>query len=518
MDQSNIAIELTNVDKHFGAVHANNKVNLSVKTGTIHGIVGENGAGKSTLMSILYGFYQADSGQIKVFNKQFRATSSRQSIEAGIGMVHQHFMLVDNFTVLENVILGSEGGALITESLGKARIELTRLAKEYGLEVELDVPVESLSVGMQQRVEILKGLYKGAKVLILDEPTGVLTPQESDELFRIFEALKKQGVTIILITHKLREIMNITDYVSVMRAGKMVAHRQTSETNPEELAELMIGRKVLLNINKTKAKSGPPLLVANNLEIHNEQGMKRVSGVSFEARSGEILGIAGVTGNGQGTLLKALAGILPLSKGSIKILGETISPEITLNPEQLRNLGVAHVPEDRQKMGMIADFSASETALLGYHNDKEINQGIWLKRSSVKANCESIMEAFDVRPTNPDLKSSNFSGGNQQKLILAREFERDPEVLIIGQPTRGVDIGAIEFIRKRIIEMRDAGKAIILISVELEEIMSLSDRIIVMCDGEITGTVDASDADEATLGMMMANALVSQEKSNEAQL
>ncbi len=401
---------------------------------------------------------------------------------------------------------------MITESLANARIELTRLAKEYGLEVELDIAVEELSVGMQQRVEILKGLYKGAKVLILDEPTGVLTPQESDELFRIFEALKNEGVTIILITHKLREIMNITDHVSVMRAGKMVAHRETSKTNPEELAELMIGRKVLLNIEKSSAKIGKPLLVANNLEIHNEQGLKRVSEVSFEARSGEILGIAGVTGNGQGTLLKALAGILPLSKGSIEIMGETITPKSQLNPEQLRNLSVAHVPEDRQKMGMIADFSASETALMGYHNDKKLNQGIWLKRSLVKANCESIMEAFDVRPNNPNLMSSNFSGGNQQKLILAREFERDPEVLIIGQPTRGVDIGAIEFIRKRIIKMRDAGKAIVLISVELEEIMSLSDRIIVMCDGEITGTVNGADADEATLGMMMANALESQDE------
>jgi len=297
-----------------------------------------------------------------------------------------------------------------------------------------------------------------------------------------------------------------------MRAGKMVAHRETSKTNPEELAELMIGRKVLLNIEKSSAKIGKPLLVANNLEIHNEQGLKRVSEVSFEARSGEILGIAGVTGNGQGTLLKALAGILPLSKGSIEIMGETITPKSQLNPEQLRNLSVAHVPEDRQKMGMIADFSASETALMGYHNDKKLNQGIWLKRSLVKANCESIMEAFDVRPNNPNLMSSNFSGGNQQKLILAREFERDPEVLIIGQPTRGVDIGAIEFIRKRIIKMRDAGKAIVLISVELEEIMSLSDRIIVMCDGEITGTVNGADADEATLGMMMANALESQDE------
>ena len=513
MSDSNIAIELINVDKHFGAVHANDKVNLSVQSGTIHGIVGENGAGKSTLMSILYGFYQADSGQIKVFDKDFRATSSKQSIEAGIGMVHQHFMLVDNFTVLENVILGTEGGALITESLANARVELTRLAKEYGLEVELDVAVEELSVGMQQRVEILKGLYKGAKVLILDEPTGVLTPQESDELFRIFEALKKQGVTIILITHKLREIMNITDHVSVMRAGKMVAHRETSKTNPEELAELMIGRKVLLNIEKSKAKIGKPLLIAKNLEIYNEQDLKRVSDVSFEARSGEILGIAGVTGNGQGTLLKALAGILPLSKGSIEIMGETISPKSRLNPEQLRNLGVAHVPEDRQKMGMIADFSASETALMGYQKDKELNQGIWLKRSLVKANCVSIMEAFDVRPTDPNLMSSNFSGGNQQKLILAREFERDPEVLIIGQPTRGVDIGAIEFIRKRIIKMRDAGKAIVLISGELEEIMALRDRIIGMWDGQITGNVNGADADEATLGMMMANALQSEEST-----
>jgi simple sugar transport system ATP-binding protein len=292
----------------------------------------------------------------------------------------------------------------------------------------------------------------------------------------------------------------------------MVAHRETSQTNPEELAELMIGRKVLLNIKKSKAKIGNPVLVAKNLEIENEQGLKRVSNVSFEACSGEILGIAGVTGNGQGTLLKALAGILPISSGTIEIMGETITSKNTLNPEQLRNLGVAHVPEDRQRMGMISEFTASETALLGYHNDKNINQGVWLKRASVKANCESIMEAFDVRPNNPNLMSSNFSGGNQQKLILAREFERDPDVLIIGQPTRGVDIGAIEFIRKRIIDMRDAGKAIILISVELEEIMSLSDRIVVMCDGEITGTVNGTDADEATLGMMMANALESDDE------
>ena len=517
MDNSHIAIELIDVDKHFGAVHANDKVSLTVKTGTIHGIVGENGAGKSTLMSILYGFYQADSGHIKVFEKDCKFTSSRQSIDAGIGMVHQHFMLVENFTVLENVILGTEGGALISESLEKARKELTRLGDEYGLEVDLDTPVELLSVGILQRVEILKGLYKGAKILILDEPTGVLTPQETDELFRIFSALKEQGVTIILITHKLREIMSITDQVSVMRDGKMVAHRQTNETSSEELAELMIGRKVLLNIDKSESKSGSPVLKVKNLHISNEQGIERVTDVSFEVCSGEVLGIAGVTGNGQGTLLKALTGILPLTGGSIEVFGKIITSNNHLEPRILRELGIAHVPEDRQRMGLITEFSASETALLGYHNDEHLNQGLWLKKALVRKNCESLMSAFDVRPANPNLKSSNFSGGNQQKLIVAREFERDPEVLIIGQPTRGVDIGAIEFIRKRIIAMRDAGKAVVLVSVELEEIMSLSDRIIVMCDGQITGNVDARDAEERTLGLMMANALTSSETNQEVQ-
>ena len=500
------AIELVDIDKRFGEVHANNKVCLQVQQGSIHGVVGENGAGKSTLMSILYGFYQADAGQIKVLGNAYNFTDSNQAIAAGIGMVHQHFMLVENFSVLENVVLGSEGGALLAHGLSAARKELTRLGDEYGLTVDLDATIETLSVGLQQRVEILKALYKGAKILILDEPTGVLTPQETEELFRIFGALKEQGVTIVLITHKLREIMSVTDQVSVMRAGKMVAHRDTKNTNREELAELMVGRKVLLQVNKSEAKAKAPLMQVKRLSVADSQGVERIKDISFDLKAGEVLGVAGVSGNGQTQLLEALAGIISIKGGSVEVLGHTMDAKNPISPSKLRTLGLAHVPEDRHRMGMITGFSASESALLGYHTDKNLNLGPWLSKTKVEDNCKKLMQAFDVRPADPHLKSANFSGGNQQKLILAREIERDPDVLLIGQPTRGVDIGAIEFIHQRIIDMRDAGKAVLLVSVELDEIMSVSDRIIVLCDGQITGRINASDADEKTLGMMMANA------------
>jgi len=511
MDENSYAIELSDIEKRFGPVYANNKVCLKVKQGSIHGIIGENGAGKSTLMSILYGFYQADAGQIKVFGNHCLFKDSHQAMDSGIGMVHQHFMLVDNFSVLENVILGCEGGPLLKEGLSRARKTLIKLGDEYGLKVDIDAKIESLSVGSQQRVEILKALYKGAKILILDEPTGVLTPQETHDLFRIFRALKAEGVTIILITHKLREIINITDNVSVMRAGEMVAHRETSQTTPEELAELMVGRKVLLQVNKGESNKGKTLLSITNLSVSDDQGVKRLNNINFKVRKGEVVGIAGVSGNGQSTLLKTLSGITPISEGSIEILNHKMDKHNPIHPDQLRDYGLAHVPEDRQKMGLINDFSASETAILGYHNSTKLNQGLLLKKQKVRENCESLMSSFDVRPSNPDLKSRNFSGGNQQKLILAREFEQDPEILLIGQPTRGVDIGAIEFIHKRIIAMRDAGKAVLLVSVELDEIMSISDRIIVLCDGQITGNIDAKDADERTLGMMMANAYTGEE-------
>ena len=502
----NFAIELQDIDKRFGAVHANDHVNLQVETGSIHGIVGENGAGKSTLMSILYGFYQADSGSIKIFGNEYQFTDSHEAIAAGIGMVHQHFMLVDNFTVLENVILGAEGGQLLAEGLQAARQSLKELEEKYGLDVDLDATVDSLSVGLQQRVEILKALYKGAKILILDEPTGVLTPQETDELFKIFAALKAQGVTIILITHKLREIMAVTDTVSVMRRGAMVAHLETPMTSESQLAEHMVGRKVLFNVNKEQVEAGDVLLSVKHLNWTDSQGVPRLKRINFDIRAGEVLGVAGVSGNGQSELLEVLSGITPIQEGSIQIKGQTFSPKEQANPAKMRTMGMAHVPEDRHKQGMVMEFRAAETAILGYHTDDELSNGPWLKPALGKERCADLMQAFDVRPDDVELKSANFSGGNQQKLILAREMEHDPEVLLIGQPTRGVDVGAIEFIHQKILAMRDAGKAVLLVSVELEEILSLSDRIMVLCDGEITGQMDAAKADERTLGMLMANA------------
>ena len=501
--QNSLAIELTEVNKHFGPVKANDNVSLNVKEGTIHGIVGENGAGKSTLMSILYGFYQYDTGHIKIFGKDCNFQNSREALAAGIGMVHQHFMLVQPFTVLENVMLGNEGGKLLKEGEKKAREALTRLANEYGLAVDINAQISDLSVGIQQRVEILKALYRGAKILILDEPTGVLTPQETTELFHILKALNKQGVTVLIITHKLQEIMDVTDEVSVMRAGKIVAHRKTAETNKAEIAELMVGRKVLLQVSKAESAQGEPLIKVNDLYVKDSLGVDRLKKISFEVKAGEVVGIAGVSGNGQSELLNALSGIIQIDSGNIEINGTVLTQTQPVTPDKMREIGLAHVPQDRHKEGMVDKFSAYETSALGYHNDSQYNGRIFMSRSKMKNYCSNLMNAFDVRPRDTNLKSANFSGGNQQKLILAREFERGPDVLIIGQPTRGVDIGAIEFIHKRIIEMRDAGKAVLLVSVELEEIISVSDRILVMCDGLITGEVLASEADEVTLGLMM---------------
>ena len=497
----NPAIELIGIDKRFGAVHANKDVTLSIGKGSIHGIIGENGAGKSTLMSILFGFYSADKGEIRIDGKPVKIKSSADAISHGIGMVHQHFMLVDPFTVLENVVLGAEGGVLIGPALAKARAELERLARDYELDVDPDAIVGKLPVGLQQRVEILKALFKGAEVLILDEPTGVLTPDEADHLFRILGQLRGQGKTVILITHKLREIMAITDQVSVMRRGELVANRQTRTTNVGELAELMVGRSVLLRVEKGPAKPGKTILSVENLTVKDHQGVARVDNVTFQVRAGEIVGIAGVSGNGQSELLEALSGIVKPASG--KILFEDRDISGLADPRRMRELGLAHVPEDRQHRGLVTSFDASESAILGWHNDDSLGQGFHLDRAAVIARCKLGMEEFDVRPVNPLLKSAKFSGGNQQKIILAREIGRDPKLLIVGQPTRGVDIGAIEFIHRRLIELRDQGKAIILVSVELDEIRSLSDRILVMFAGRIMGERQSS-ADERELGLLMA--------------
>ena len=512
-----IAIELRGINKSFGPVHANKDVALNIEKGTIHGIIGENGAGKSTLMSILYGFYEADSGDILINGEITKIRGSDEAIAAGIGMVHQHFMLVDPFTVVENVMLGAEGGALLDKGIDKTRAELERLKREYGLEVPVDAVAGELPVGLQQRVEILKALYRGAQILILDEPTGVLTPQETDQLFKILKALKDQGVTVILITHKLQEIMAVTDGVSVMRGGAMVAHRKTSETSKEELAELMVGRKVLLKVDKEAAQPQAPALEVESLSVIGANGVARLDDVSLTVRRGEIVGVAGVSGNGQSELLAALSGIVKPSKGSIAINGTKVTPDTPLDAAAFRDLGVAHVPEDRHRMGLVTAFAAEESAILGYHRDEGYNGRILMDRAAITEDCERKMADFDVRPPTPGLKSANFSGGNQQKIVLAREMARKPKVLLVGQPTRGVDIGAIEYIHKNLVAMRDAGAAVLLVSVELEEIMSLSDRILVMFEGRIVGEVDPKDANERMLGLMMANASPDQDETAEAQ-
>lgn len=499
------AIELKGISKAFGPVQANKDISIQVAKGSIHGIIGENGAGKSTLMSILYGFYKADSGVIEINGRPTTIPDSQSAIRAGIGMVFQHFKLVQNFTVLENVILGAEDGALLAPSLSKARRALADLAREYELDVDPDALIEDLSVGHQQRVEILKALYRQADILILDEPTGVLTPDEADHLFRILNGLRDQGKTVILITHKLREIMEITDTVSVMRRGTMVATVKTAETSPEQLAELMVGRKVLLHVHKEPANPGRTILEVENLRVKDENGVERLKGISFQIRAGEILGIAGVAGNGQTELLQVLGGF-GRATGTVRMNGVELDVTGKKSDGQTRrDASIAHVPEDRQHLGLIMDFTAWENVAFGYHNAPEYQKNrLFMDNDAIRADTERKMATFDVRPPIPTLPAKSFSGGNQQKIVVAREIERNPDLLLVGQPTRGVDIGAIEFIHKQIVALRDAGKAVLLVSVELDEILSLSDRIAVMFDGRIMGERDPATTNERELGLLMA--------------
>lgn len=497
------AIELVGISKAFGPVKANKDVSLSVAAGSIHGIVGENGAGKSTLMSILYGFYEADAGEIRVRGEARRIRSSSDAIAAGIGMVHQHFMLVEPLSVIENIVLGAEGGALLKRGIAKARAELARLSQEYGLAIDPDAIVGELSVGLQQRVEVLKALYRGAQVLILDEPTAVLTPAEADQLFELLRALKAQGKTVILITHKLREIMAVTDRVSVMRRGEMVAHVETNRTSPAELAEAMVGRRVLLRVEKAPRKRGAPILEAAGLSVIDERGCETLRDASLTLHEGEIVGIAGVAGNGQSELLDVLAGLIQPARGVIRLDGKILNAA-DRNPARLRRLGLMHIPEDRQRTGLVTAFTAAENAILGYHDDPAFGPGPFLSPSRIERHARAAMQDYDVRPPDPALKTAKFSGGNQQKIVLAREIERAPKVLLVGQPTRGVDIGAIEFIHRRLIALRDAGVAILLVSVELDEVMALSDRILALCGGQITGERAAAATDERDLGLLMA--------------
>jgi general nucleoside transport system ATP-binding protein len=497
------AITLHGIDKRFGQVHANKAVDLTVAAGSIHGIVGENGAGKSTLMSILYGFYEADSGSIEIHGARKRIRSSSDAIAAGIGMVHQHFMLVEPLSVIENVMLGAEGGISLAKGKARLRGQLAEIARTYGLEIGPDAIVGELPVGLQQRVEILKALVRGSSILILDEPTAVLTPGEAEGLFKLLRLLKAEGKTILIITHKLKEIMAVTDHVSIMRRGAMIATLETHKTTTGEIAEGMVGHRVASHVEKGSAKPGETVLDVSHLSVCDARHVLRVDDVSFRVRAGEIVGIAGVSGNGQSDLLEALAGMIPIASGQISLSGVPLGPDLR-DPRRLRDMALFHVPEDRLRAGLVAPFAAFESAVLGFHWHADNGTGPLFDRDRMLGNCRRAMEAFDVRPPDPWLKTANFSGGNQQKIILAREMAKEPKLLLVGQPTRGVDIGAIDFIHRELVALRDKGCAILLVSVELDEIMALSDRILVMCGGRITGERRPEETNERDLGLLMA--------------
>ena len=497
-------LELRNITKKFGAVLANDGVNIVVKPGTIHAIVGENGAGKSTAMRIAYGFYKADSGEILIDGQVRNISTPHDAIALGVGMVHQHFMLVSTMTVAENIVLGAEPGNALALDLRKASAEIQKLSEEFKLAVNPGAVVEHLSVGQQQRVELLKALYRHARLLILDEPTAVLTPQEVEEFFVILRRMREQGKTVVIITHKLSEVLAISDEVTVMRDGKVVGRLQTKETNAAELAHLMVGREVLLRVEKPDAKVGATELTVKNLSVLTADGTKRVDNVSFEVRQGEILGIAGVEGNGQTELIEALAGLVPASQlsGEMSLEGRDITHA---NARSRREFGIAHIPEDRHRRGLLLDFSLAENSILGVHYRKPIVSfaGVFLDDQAIHSRASEIIKNFDVRPTNQALPARALSGGNQQKLIIGREFDLQPRLLLVSQPTRGVDIGAIEFIHRKLVALRDSGCAVLLVSAELEEVTSLSDRLLIIHEGRIVGDVDPKVATIEEIGLLM---------------
>ena len=507
-------LELKGITKTFGPIVANKDIELKIAAGTIHGIVGENGAGKSTLMNIIYGLHAPDQGEIWVKGKRVQMRSSADAIAQGIGMVHQHFMLVPTFTVLENVMLGTEGGMLLDKGEKALTQRLDDLARDFGLSVDKDALIQDLPVGVRQRVEVIKALKTGADILILDEPTGVLTPQEAENLFAVLRDMRARGVTILLITHKLDEIMAITDNVTIMHRGQSVGQRETAKTSKQELAELMVGRPVLLSVDAGLAKPSQVLLEVRDLTYHDQQGIKRLDGVNFTLRAGEILGIAGVSGNGQSELLELLSGMLPLQEGQVQVFDQRLEKQSNVNPHFMRALGVGHIPEDRHQHGLVLNFTMRENAILGFQDRKQTGQSIIMDQQGIHQHCQALMDQYDVRPANPALYGANFSGGNQQKVVIAREVEEAPRILLVGQPTRGVDVGAIEFIHKQLIALRDKGCAILLVSVELDEIMGLSNRIMVMNQGSCVGIVERDQTDVTQLGLMMAG--VKQDKQEEA--
>jgi simple sugar transport system ATP-binding protein len=495
MTQTNI-IEMRGIAKRFGAVVANKGINLHIPANTIHAIVGENGAGKSTIMKILYGFYTADEGEIWVDGERRNIRNPHDAIALGLGMVHQHFMLVPPMTVLENIVLGAEPGNAVKIDFKKAEAEVNKLSKDFGFDIDPHKRVEQLSVGQQQRVEVLKALYRGARILILDEPTAVLTPQEVEEFFKILRSMREQGKTIIIITHKLNEVLALSDNVTVMRDGQVVGETPTAKTSAPDLARMMVGRDVLLRVEKPEAHPKDVVLSVKNLS----DGAK-LNDVSFDVRAGEIVGIAGVEGNGQTELIEVLAGLHHASGGSFSLSGRDFTK---CSARQIKELGIAHIPEDRHRRGLLLEFTLANNTILGtqYRRPPVTGFGL-LDEDAVFEKATRLIRDFDVRPPNAALHARALSGGNQQKLIIGREFDINPKLLLVSQPTRGVDIGAIEFIHRKLVGLRDAGAAILLVSAELEEVLSLSDRVLVMYQGRIVGEVNSKEVEQEEIGFMM---------------
>jgi general nucleoside transport system ATP-binding protein len=494
-------VEMRGITKRFPGIVANDNINLVVKKGEIHALLGENGAGKSTLMNILFGLYQPDEGEILINGKPVHITSPNVANELGIGMVHQHFMLVETFTVTENIVLGNEPKNGLQIDIRRAVKEVEELSRKYGLKVDPTAKIADISVGMQQRVEILKTLYRGADILIFDEPTAVLTPQEIQELIEIMHNLVKEGKTIILITHKLKEIMAVCDAVTIIRRGKVIDSVAVKDTNPDELAAKMVGREVTFKVDKQPPQPKEVILSVESVTAMGNRGVNALNGISFEVRAGEILGIAGVDGNGQSELIEVLTGLRKASGGRILLKGQDITNRL---PREISEAGLSHIPEDRHKRGLVLDFTMSENMVLETYFHPRFNKNGFLDYAAIDKHASKLIEEFDVRTPSIHTKARALSGGNQQKAIIAREVDKDPDLLIAAQPTRGLDVGAIEFIHKRLVEQRDKGKAVLLISLELDEVINVSDRIAVIYEGQIVGIVDAKSTTEQELGLMMS--------------
>jgi simple sugar transport system ATP-binding protein len=494
---------MRHITKKFPLVLANDDVNFIVEQAEIHALVGENGAGKSTLVNILYGLLRPDRGSILINGQAVRLSDPGDAINLGIGMVHQHFMLIPPFTVAENVILGQEPSFGGMVDITRANQIVRELSEQYGLKVDPKARVETLSVGIEQRIEIIKVLYRGAEILILDEPTAVLTPKEVDELFGIMRSLKDQGKTIIFITHKLQEVMAIADAVTVMRRGKVVGTVPVKNTSRQEIATMMVGRQVLFRVQRTLANPGETVLTVKNLSALDNKKLPALRDISFGIREGEILGIAGVEGNGQSELVEVLTGLRQAQSGRVELNGQVIT---NCTPRMIREKGTCHIPEDRHRRGLVLDFSVAQNMVLGIHYRTPYVRNMFLdviNFGPIREKAQRLLQEFDIRPPDPENPAGNLSGGNQQKVIVAREFDQNPKLLIAAQPTRGVDVGSIEFIHQRLLQARDDSQAVLLISADLEEILSISDRIAVMYEGRVVGILDPAEATEARLGLMM---------------